>query len=77
VTVNSVYERFFCDIVEKGGGIWVGIQDCPDHAWDLVLFNSPKTGSTLALKTNKISATAVREHIRKHNKEWKKLEHNK
>lgn len=45
-----VYEKYMRRQVEKGGGIFVGIQECEDKDYDLVLFNSPTTGSTIALK---------------------------
>jgi hypothetical protein len=50
-------------LVEKGGGIWIGIQECEGMDYDLVLFNSPKTGSTLALKTSEITPLRVQKHI--------------
>ena len=51
-------------IVEEGGGIWVGVQDCSSFI-DLALFNSPKTGSTLALRVNDVTVKNVSEKIRK------------
>jgi hypothetical protein len=48
--------------VKDGGGQWVGIQECEGMA-DLVLFNSPATGSTLAIKASDISADRVRRRI--------------
>jgi hypothetical protein len=53
--------------VKDGGGRWVGIQECEGMAYDLVLFNSPVTGSTLALKTSDISADSVRRRIEESN----------
>lgn len=66
--------KFTQSLVEAGGGIWVGTMDCPasrdgQPGYTLVLFNSPKTGSTLALKTSEIlsdiitAPERVREHI--------------
>ena len=49
--------------VKDGGGHWVGIQECERLPYDLVLFNSPGTGSTLALKTSEITADSVRRRI--------------
>lgn len=54
--------------VREAGGIWVGTMDCPasrdgQPAYTLALFNSRKTGSTLALKTDDITVELVREHI--------------
>lgn len=48
--------------VKDGGGRWVGIQEV-EGGRDLVLFNSPTTGSTLALNTREINADRVRQHI--------------
>lgn len=49
--------------VKDGGGQWVGIQEYEGMPYDLVLFNSPGTGSTLALKTSEITADSVRRRI--------------
>lgn len=46
----STYETYLRREVEHGGGIYVGIQECEGLDYNLVLFNSPTTGSTLALK---------------------------
>ena len=53
--------------VKEGGGIWVGIQECEGIGYGLVLFNSPTTGSTLAIKTTEAEITAelVRDKIRR------------
>ena len=48
--------------VELGGGVWVGTMDCVDYT--LALFNSPQTGSTLALKMTAITPELVRSHIK-------------
>lgn len=49
--------------VKDGGGKYVGIQECEGVDYDLVLFNSPTTGSTLALKTSEITAAKVAKRI--------------
>lgn len=49
--------------VKDGGGQWVGIQEYEGMPYDLVLFNSPATNSTLALKTSEITADSVRRRI--------------
>ena len=49
--------------VEQGKGVWVGIQECEGHYYELALFNSPKTGSTLAIKTTEITPELVAEKI--------------
>jgi hypothetical protein len=75
MTLDTAYEKFFRDVVKAGGGIWVGIQEYEGETYDLVLFNSPKTGSTLALKTNSgVTAHSVRERIHEHNQMWKRHE---
>ena len=48
--------------VKDGGGQWVGIQEC-EGVPSLILFNSPTTGSTLALKTSELTADNVRRRI--------------
>jgi len=58
--------------VEEGGGIWVGVQECEGMLYSLALFNSRRTGSTLALKTTEITPELVRSHIRKHEALWKR-----
>lgn len=54
-------------IVEAGGGIYVHGMMGP-----LVLFNSPATGSTLALPEDRLTTEAVRERIAESNKEFGK-----
>ncbi|PWT76225.1 MAG: hypothetical protein C5B59_07075 [Bacteroidetes bacterium] len=68
----EAYEHYKQDVeasaracVEEGEGIWVGIQEGEGLYTDLVLFNSPQTGSTLALKTTEITPEKVREKIRR------------
>ena len=58
--------------VKEGGGIWVGIQKEEGMLYDLVLFNSPKTGSTLALKTTVITPEAVRRRIKNSNEQFRR-----
>jgi hypothetical protein len=57
--------------VEEGGGIWVGIQECSPYT-DLVLFNSPETGSTLALKTTAITPELVASKIKNSNAQFRR-----
>ena len=49
--------------VKDGGGQWVGILEAEGMPYDLILFNSPGTDSTLALKTSEITADGVRRRI--------------
>lgn len=39
-------------VVERAGAEYVGIQELPDDTDTLLLFNSPATGSTLAVHFN-------------------------
>lgn len=51
-------------IVEAGGGIWKGVQNCSPLSYDLILFDSPATGSTLALRTDEpITISRVKQRI--------------
>ena len=53
--------------VKNGGGQWVGIQEAEGMPYDLILFNSSQTGSTLGLKTTEITADNVRRRIEESN----------
>lgn len=66
------YEGFYLRAVMSGGGTYVGVQECEGLPYNLVLFNSPVTGSTLALKTPGINARRVKAHIKEHNLKWGK-----
>ena len=57
-SLDEVYEKYWKKIVEHGGGKYVGIQETGGDD-DLVLFNSLKSGSTLAIKTSVCTADAV------------------
>ena len=61
--LNETYDCYFRNIVESGGGIWVGVQEWKGKPYDLIMFNSPTTGTTLALRSDKIDATAVGKRI--------------
>lgn len=69
-TVDEVYEKHFRRIVKEGGGEWVGIQEVEHEDYDLVLFSSPKTGSTLAVKTSACDANAVAVKLALHEDKW-------
>jgi hypothetical protein len=56
--VNAQHAR----IVALGGGDYV-----PGMLGDLVLFNSPATGSTIALREADLTPDAVRQHIAESN----------
>ncbi len=51
-------------IVTRGGGIYIGMME------DLVLFNSPETGSTLALHEKQLTVQAVRDTIAVSNRQF-------
>lgn len=68
-TLDQVELHYFKTVVKNGGGEYVGIQE--GLTFDLVLFNSPKTGTTLALKTtDPIDSDVVAARIRESNKKW-------
>lgn len=48
--------------VEAGGGVWLGVQETIEPP-ALVLFNSPTTGSTLAIFEDALSEDIVRKKI--------------
>jgi hypothetical protein len=50
--------------VVEGGGQWVGIQECEAVSYTLILFKSPTTHSTLALRSDEISAKKVAQRIK-------------
>ena len=65
--VDAYYRR----AVEVAGGSYVGIQECDvDHSLDCVLFNSSKTGSTLAVPVEDFTAVAVEHKLAQHEHEW-------
>lgn len=72
--IVTAYQQYEQDVivsaqecVKRGGGEYVGIQDGGPYC-KLVLFNSPQTGSTLALKTTVITPDLVRDKIKQSNK---------
>lgn len=70
-------EKYYRRAVEIAGGVYVGIQKCDiDHSLDCVLFNSQKTGSTLAIKVSNFSAVGVENRIEKHNHDWEVAQEN-
>jgi hypothetical protein len=57
-------ESAFSSIVAAGGGSYVGVlKEIPDKMESLVLFNSPRTRTTLAIPISHLTAEAVREHL--------------
>ena len=60
-------------IVTLGGGEWLGIQEGEGLYTDLILFHSPQTGSTLALKDDEFfTVDAVQNHIKQSDNLWRK-----
>jgi hypothetical protein len=58
------------ELVIAGGGIYVGLQEGLQYEY-LVLFNSPLTGTTLALRANEVTTKAVRERIAESDAQFK------
>ena len=57
-------EKNFLSIVEAGGGRHVGIlKEIPGRMESIVLFNSPRTRTTLGLPISRLTVEAVREHL--------------
>lgn len=63
-------------IVKRGGGKYAGIMDGTLNGKrlfkDLVLFNSPETGSTLAAQIEGLTAKAVAEKIKMSNEVFRR-----
>lgn len=75
-SLDDIFEEYVKEQVKDAGGQYVGVQDCEGMKYDLVLFNSPKTGSTLTVKTtvDDIRA-AVADRLETHEEEWRKIKH--
>jgi hypothetical protein len=57
-------ESAFSSVVAAGGGSYVGVlKEIPDKMESLVLFNSPRTRTTLAIPISHLTAEAVSEHL--------------
>ena len=58
--------------VEAGGGKWRGVQEVEGHApYTLILFNSPATGSTLAIRSTEITSDLVRDKIKRNDAQFR------
>ena len=53
----------FSSIVAAGGGKYVGILKEIPNMEPIVLFNSPRTRTTLGIRISSLTAEAVREHL--------------
>lgn len=67
--LDTVHDKYYRKIVESVGGQWVGIQETGMDE-DLVLFNSLKTGSTLAVKTSACNEETVANRLAMHEDNW-------
>jgi hypothetical protein len=57
-------ESAFSSIVIAGGGSYVGVlKEIPHKMESLVLFNSTRTRTTLAIPISHLTVEAVREHL--------------
>jgi hypothetical protein len=57
-------ETKISSIVAAGSGRYVGVlKEIPDKMESVVLFNSPRTGTTLGLPISLLTVAAVREHL--------------
>lgn len=72
-TIGAMLQHRYREYVVQGGGIWVGIQRGEAGMESLVLFNSQKTGSTLALKCGAMSPDAVARKIALHDDKWARM----
>jgi hypothetical protein len=72
-TLDVIFVEYLKEQVEDAKAEYVGIQECEGVGYDLVLFNSPKTGSTLAVKSNVDDVRdAVAKRLAAHDRDWKK-----
>ncbi len=72
-TIGVMLRERYQEMVKQGGGIWVGIQQGEGGLDSLVLFNSQKTGSTLAVKCGAMSPDAVARRIAMHDDKWARM----
>jgi len=57
-------ETEFSSIVAAGGGKYVGVlKEIPNKMESVVLFNSPRTRTTLGIRISSLTVEAVREHL--------------
>jgi hypothetical protein len=57
-------ETEFSSIVAARGGTYVGVlKEIPHKMESIVLFNSPRTRTTLGLPISRLTVEAVREHL--------------
>ena len=57
-------ETEFSSIVVAGGGKYVGVlKEIPDKMESVILFDSPRTRTTLGIPISRLTVDAVREHF--------------
>ncbi len=57
-------ETEFSSIVAAGGGKYVGVlKEIPNKMESVILFNSPRTRTTLGIPISGLTVEAVREHL--------------
>jgi hypothetical protein len=66
---QAVPQAQYPETVRIAGGTYVGIQEV-EGADNLVLFNSPKTGSTLAVRESDFCYIAVVKRLEAHEAQW-------
>jgi hypothetical protein len=60
----SFGETEFSSIVAAGGGKYVGVlKEIPNKMESVILFNSPRTRTTLGIPISGLTVEAVREHL--------------
>jgi FKBP-type peptidyl-prolyl cis-trans isomerase 2 len=75
-SLDVIFVEYLKEQVEDAKATYVGIQECEGMPYDLVLFNHPKTGSTLAVKSNVDDVRdAVAKRLAAHEKSWRKAKY--
>src|ERR1700693_6374165 len=60
----GIGETEFSSIVAAGGGKYVGgLKEIPNKMESVILFNSPRTRTTLGIPISRLTVEAVREHL--------------
>lgn len=68
---NCICEKTVYEIVRRGGGIYVGIDNLiPGEREPHAHFSSPQTGTTLCLPLSKLTPENVAARIEKSNREF-------
>jgi len=67
---QSPQDEMFRTVIDKAGGKYLGVQGEPGEG-QIVLFNDPKTLSTIAVPIDNVTEDAVKNRIESHRKEYK------